>query len=303
MHLSVTGLQTLIDNLLESIQIEAGRFSISPRTTDLDRIITEAKRIMSPLFTRRQQALNILKPEGLPQVYCDPTRITQVLVNFLSNASKYGPTQQEILINVIPADNNWLKVSVTDHGPGIPEPETRKNIPAILPAWCKVQCTGWGGIGIVGGTRNNRTAWWGCRCRRSARRRFNVLVHNSFCRVDFMKALVVDDDFALSDVLSFTMRRAGFQVITAHDGKEALDLWQSESPDLIILDLNLPKLDGFSVCKWIRTRSDVPIIILSVRSDEEDVVDGLKLGADDYLVKPFSPRELVARADAVFKEG
>lgn len=125
-HLSVTGLQTLIDNLLESIQIEAGRFSVSPRTTDLDRIITEAKRIMSPLFTRRQQALNILKPEGLPQVYCDPTRITQVLVNLLSNASKYGPTQQEILINVIPADNNWLKVSVTDHGPGIPSQERGK---------------------------------------------------------------------------------------------------------------------------------------------------------------------------------
>lgn len=116
-----------------------------------------------------------------------------------------------------------------------------------------------------------------------------------------MKTLIVDDDLALSDVLSFTMRRAGFQVINAHDGKAALDLWQTEAPDLIILDLNLPKLDGFSVCKWIRTRSDVPIIILSVRDDEEDVVDGLKLGADDYLVKPFSPRELVARADAVIR--
>lgn len=125
-HLSVTGLQTLIDNLLESIQIEAGRFSVSPRTTDLDKIITEAKRIMSPIFTRRQQVLTILKPEGLPQVYCDPTRITQVFVNLLSNASKYGPTQQEILIDVKPADNNWLKVSVTDHGPGIPSQERGK---------------------------------------------------------------------------------------------------------------------------------------------------------------------------------
>lgn len=116
-----------------------------------------------------------------------------------------------------------------------------------------------------------------------------------------MKTLIVDDDLALSDVLSFTMRRAGFHVINAYDGKAALELWQSEAPDLIILDLNLPKLDGFSVCRWIRTRSDVPIIILSVRDDEEDVVDGLKLGADDYLVKPFSPRELVARADAVIR--
>jgi signal transduction histidine kinase len=118
-HLSVTGLQTLIDNLLESIQIEAGRFTISPRTSDLDKIISEARRIMSPLFTRRQQVLNIQKPEGSLQVHCDPTRITQVLVNLLSNASKYGPTQQEILMNVIPADDNWLKVAVTDHGPGI----------------------------------------------------------------------------------------------------------------------------------------------------------------------------------------
>jgi DNA-binding response OmpR family regulator len=116
-----------------------------------------------------------------------------------------------------------------------------------------------------------------------------------------MKALVVDDDLALSDVLAFTMRRAGFQVIAAHDGQEALELWKTGSPDLVILDLNLPKLDGLSVCKWIRSRSNVPIIILSVRSDEEDVIEGLRLGADDYMVKPFSPRELVARADAVIR--
>jgi DNA-binding response OmpR family regulator len=87
-----------------------------------------------------------------------------------------------------------------------------------------------------------------------------------------MKALVVDDDLALSDVLSFTMRRAGFQVITAHDGKEALDLWQSESPDLIILDLNLPKRRLFG-CKWILP-DRCPYHNFEVRSDEEDVADG-----------------------------
>jgi DNA-binding response OmpR family regulator len=116
-----------------------------------------------------------------------------------------------------------------------------------------------------------------------------------------MKALIVDDDLALADVVSFTMRRAGYDVACAHDGQAALDMAESESPDLIILDLNLPKLDGLSVCRRIRKESEMPIIILSVRGEEDDVVQGLELGADDYIVKPFSPRQLVARAEAVMR--
>jgi DNA-binding response OmpR family regulator len=116
-----------------------------------------------------------------------------------------------------------------------------------------------------------------------------------------MKALIVDDDLALADVVSFTMRRAGYEVITANDGLSALTMWEAEAPDLIILDLNLPKLDGLSVCRRIRTSSNTPIIILSVRGEEDDVVEGLNLGADDYIVKPFSPRQLVARSEAVLR--
>ena len=116
-----------------------------------------------------------------------------------------------------------------------------------------------------------------------------------------MKVLIVDDDLALADVLSFTMRRAGFEVTAAHDGQDALDQWEAENPDLIILDLNLPKLDGLKVCQRIRSQSNTPIIILSVRGEEDDVVNGLEIGADDYIVKPFSPRQLVARAEAVLR--
>lgn len=116
-----------------------------------------------------------------------------------------------------------------------------------------------------------------------------------------MKALIVDDDLALADVLSFTMRRAGYEVIAAHDGQTALDRWRSDSPDLIILDLNLPKIDGLKVCQQIRAQAETPIIILSVRGEEDDVVLGLEFGADDYIVKPFSPRQLVARAEAVLR--
>ncbi|MCC6905368.1 MAG: response regulator transcription factor [Anaerolineae bacterium] len=116
-----------------------------------------------------------------------------------------------------------------------------------------------------------------------------------------MKALIVDDDLALADVLAFTLRRVGFQVVLAHDGMTALERWEADDPDLIVLDLNLPRLDGISVCRRIRAVADTPIIILSVRGDEDDIVQGLEIGADDYVVKPFSPRTLVARAQAVMR--
>jgi DNA-binding response OmpR family regulator len=116
-----------------------------------------------------------------------------------------------------------------------------------------------------------------------------------------MKALIVDDDRVLADVLAFTLRREGFQVLQAHDGVEALQRWTEEQPDLVVLDVNLPKLDGFHVCQQIREQSDTPIVLLTVRGEEDDIVRGLELGADDYITKPFSPRQLVARARAVLR--
>ena len=114
-----------------------------------------------------------------------------------------------------------------------------------------------------------------------------------------MKILVVEDDLALSDVLAFTLRRAGYEVCTAFDGIAGLKLWEVEKPDLVVLDLNLPKMDGLAVCRQIRSQAQTPIIILSVRSGDEAVIKGLELGADDYVVKPFSPNQLVARIKAV----
>jgi len=116
-----------------------------------------------------------------------------------------------------------------------------------------------------------------------------------------MKALIVDDDRVLADVLAFTLRREGFQVFMAYDGEAALRSWSEEQPDLIVLDVNMPKLDGFAVCRRIRAQADTPIILLTVRGEEDDIVHGLGLGADDYITKPFSPRQLVARAHAVLR--
>ncbi len=116
-----------------------------------------------------------------------------------------------------------------------------------------------------------------------------------------MKALIVDDDRVLADVVAFTLRREGFQVVQAYDGEMALQRWREDPPDLIVLDVNLPKLDGFSVCRRIREQANTPIILLTVRGEEDDIVHGLELGADDYITKPFSPRQLVARAHSVLR--
>jgi DNA-binding response OmpR family regulator len=116
-----------------------------------------------------------------------------------------------------------------------------------------------------------------------------------------MKVLIVDDDRVLADVLAFTLRREGFEIILAYDGEEALQRWLTDEPDLVVLDVAMPKVDGFTVCRNIRDQGDTPVILLTVRGEEDDVVHGLELGADDYITKPFSPRQLVARAHAVMR--
>ncbi|MFN8473534.1 MAG: response regulator transcription factor [Anaerolineae bacterium] len=116
-----------------------------------------------------------------------------------------------------------------------------------------------------------------------------------------MRVLVVDDDIQLASLIAFTLRREGFQVFQAHDGLTALDAWASEQPDIVILDINLPGMSGDMVLQRIRSASATPVIMLTVRGDEDAVVYGLSLGADDYIAKPFSPRNLVARVRAVLR--
>lgn len=122
-----------------------------------------------------------------------------------------------------------------------------------------------------------------------------------------MKVLVVDDDRVVADLVVFTVRRAGYEAVMASDAASALRRWSEDQPDLIILDINLPGTaqlkDGFAICKHIRSQSDVPIILLTVRGEENDIVHGLEAGADDYVLKPFSPRQLVARVQAVMRRG
>jgi DNA-binding response OmpR family regulator len=116
-----------------------------------------------------------------------------------------------------------------------------------------------------------------------------------------MKVLLVEDDADLLDLLTYALRREGYTVMSAMDGVQALKRWEDDAPDIVLLDANLPKTDGYEVCRRIRHGGTTPIIMLTARDDEEDVLRGFRLGADDYVAKPFSAGQLAARMKAVLR--
>jgi DNA-binding response OmpR family regulator len=115
------------------------------------------------------------------------------------------------------------------------------------------------------------------------------------------RILIVEDEPSIAEVVEIYLRRAGFQPSAVRDGESAMAWMENQFPDLLILDLMLPKMDGYALTRWIRNQSDVPIIILTARRDERDRIAGLEIGADDYVLKPFSPQELVSRVKAVLR--
>jgi len=116
-----------------------------------------------------------------------------------------------------------------------------------------------------------------------------------------MKVLLADDDIDLLDLMSYALRREGYNICTAADGLQALHRCDVEQPDIVLLDVNMPRLNGFEVCRRIRQDSEVPIILLTARDEEEDVLRGLQLGADDYVTKPFSAKQLAARMKTILR--
>ncbi|QZY55418.1 response regulator transcription factor [Crassaminicella profunda] len=115
------------------------------------------------------------------------------------------------------------------------------------------------------------------------------------------KILIVDDDYNICELIELYLKKEGYIVMSTHNGLDAIEIFREETPDLVVLDIMLPKMDGWDVCRELKRISNVPIIMLTAKGDTFDKVLGLKLGADDYMVKPFEPRELVARVEAVLR--
>lgn len=119
--------------------------------------------------------------------------------------------------------------------------------------------------------------------------------------MDATRIYVIEDEPSIAEVVSLYLRRAGYTVSQAQEGTQAIAMLEQQLPDLVVLDLMLPNVDGLEITRWLRDRSDVPIIMLTARREEADRIAGLEMGADDYVVKPFSPQELVSRVRAVLR--
>ncbi len=118
---------------------------------------------------------------------------------------------------------------------------------------------------------------------------------------DQQTILIADDEPQMVGVIAYALQTAGFQVIMTYDGLQALQKVEELSPDLVILDVTMPGIDGFEVCRRVRSETTIPVLLLTVRDEQEDVIKGLELGADDYMTKPFSTRELVLRVQAILR--
>ena len=154
--------------------------------------------------------------------------------------------------------------------------------------------------------------WWSCRFFKGLEHKLIPSTVEVFCRRRYVgvqktlesvkeKILVVDDEASIRRILETRLSMIGYDVVTAADGEEALDTFRHEIPDLVVLDVMMPKLDGYGVCQELRKESDIPIIMLTALGDVADRITGLELGADDYVVKPFSPKELEARIRSVLR--
>ena len=317
----VDELTELVANLLDITRIEAGTLSVRPTSLELSRVIEEAK----SRFARAggTQEVQVHAPGALPPVRADERRIGQVLINLLNNAGSFSPPNAPISISV-EHDDHFATVRVADQGPGVPgeklpqlfkkfaqvHAEDRRSSTGLGLAICKgiVEAHGgriWADSPAPGqgttisftlalaasetvreaGAARPEADWPGKTTRRG----------------DQLRILAVDDDPRILQYLRRALSEAGYRAIVSNDPAEAIEMLEMERPDLLILDVLFPGTSGFDILKRIREFSAVPVIFLTGRDEEEDMIRALKMGADDYMTKPFSPSELLARMEAVLR--
>ncbi len=234
----------------------------------------------------------------------DAQRLQQVFVNLLSNAAKYAPHGTTIGIGAQQRDSQ-IEVWVEDAGPGLPAGDPQVLFERFRRGEASEPDAPGLGLGLwivrsiverhAGSVRVERTP--------EARTRFVMTLPMTPGPPEnqAVKILLVDDDPDLLSVTSFALQQAGMLVVSANSFGSALAVFRSERPDLAILDINLPGGSGFELCQAMRRESALPILMLTVRNEEADLVRALELRADDYLTKPYSPRTLIARVKALLR--
>jgi DNA-binding response OmpR family regulator/signal transduction histidine kinase len=315
-------LRSLVDNLLDVSRIEAGALSIEPEPVDLREIIEETHTGFMREAGLHEERLQL--PDTLPTVNADRHRVSQVIMNLLSNAAKFSPPMTPITVSV-DVEPLWVTVHVHDEGRGIPKEDLARLFKkfsrphekrgAKLPGsglglaickgiveahggriWAESQGEGRGTtisfslpVAAESLTPRPETVSGGPATARVSR------------RGDRRRVLAVDDEAHVLRYLQHTLEEAGYEPVVTSDPSQVNKLVETSEPDLVLLDLRLPGTSGFEALERMRELSQAPVIFLTASDREDDAVRALRMGADDYITKPFSPSELLARVDAVLR--
>ena len=305
----------LISDLLDVTRIEAGTLSVAPEPTDLAAMVDEAKEAFLRGGARNSVEVD-LAPD-LPRIGADRQRLAQVLNNLFSNASKYSPDWSAIGVSASVQDT-YVAISVSDKGRGVPA----ERLPHLFRKFSRIDSDdldrriGGEGLGLAickGIVEAHGGRIWAESEGPGLGTRFTFTIPAAYEAANGSapgpapmargraRVLAVDDEPQMLRLVRNTLSDAGYTPIVTGDPDEALRLIEVEKPDLILLDLMLPGADGIELMKPIFQITDAPVIFLSGRDGERDVVRAFEAGADDYIVKPFSPTELAARIEAVLR--
>lgn len=313
-------LRDLVDNLLDVTRIEAGTLSVTPEPIDVATVVEEACNGLARAAGRHTVEMPDLT--GLPPVSADPRRLLQVLTNLLSNAAKFSPEGTPITIDAS-ADRGMVTLSVHDEGRGFAPEQAEKLFTKFLQlpdehgrkeqghglglAICKgiVETQGGRIWAASDGPGKGSTFSFTIPVASEApagpaldvTQRASHLGHISRPG-ERTRVLVIDDEPQVLRYVQRTLEDAGFKALVTQEPEEGMKMVEDEDPDLMLLDLQLPGTDGFELLRHVRERSGMPVMFLTARADSELAAKALRAGADDYVTKPFSPSELVARIEA-----
>ena len=313
---SLDRLTHLVDNLLDMSRLQAGALSLFPRPAGLDEIVSRALDNLDPAA----RGITVDIPESLPEINVDPAILERVIVNLTENALRYSPPGQPPLLTAS-ALGDRVELRVVDRGPGIPEKERDRMFVPFQRLGDTDNTTGVGlGPGAVArpdrghGRDADRRGHAGRRADHDRVGAGRPRSRPTTCEPGqpgtraraasgrpMTRVLVVDDEPQILRALRINLRVREYEVHVAATGTEALEMAARHPPDLVILDLGLPDLDGVEVIEGLRGWTKAPIIVLSGRADSTDKVEALDAGADDYITKPFGVEELLARMRAAVR--
>jgi PAS domain S-box-containing protein len=307
-----SNLNSRIDELLDLARGEVGMLQLKLEWVDMSKLLRETAESMIPLASRRGQSLVIALPLSLPPVRADAARLQQIVANLLSNALKFTPVGGNIKLGAKQKDAA-LVVEVRDVGHGIPKEDQK----FLFEPYHRLQTEPSRGLGLglalcrMLVELHGGQIWVRSQVGKGSTFGFSLPLETADKQAEGLEkppklwtVLIIEDDQNIVSTVSvaFQMRWPEAELVSTVMGEEGLHLVETENPDLVILDLGLPDIDGFDVLRRLRLFSSVPVVILTVRGDETDKVKGIELGADDYVVKPFKPQELLTRLKAQLRK-